>query len=123
MQTKFIKMEVTNTSGFSQEVEMPKNNMTLAIIATILGLCSFYCSGLILGIIAIVMSSQVKSKFENGDVEGALKSAKTSKLLSLIAIGLFVLGIAVAAYSIMTYGLDNIIEEYKEILEQAQAGN
>ncbi|SFJ59875.1 CD225/dispanin family protein [Myroides guanonis] len=116
-------MEVTNTSGFSQEVEMPKNNMTLAIIATVLGLCSFYCTGLILGIIAIVMSSQVKSKFENGDVEGALKSAKTSKLLSLIAIGLFVLGIAVSAYSIMTYGLDNIIEEYKEILEQAQAGN
>lgn len=123
MQAKFIEMEVTNTSGFSQEVEMPKNNMTLAIIATILGICSPVCSGLILGIIAIVMSSQVKSKFENGDVEGALKSAKTSKLLSLIAIGLFVLGIAVSAYSIMTYGLDNIIEEYKEILEQAQAGN
>lgn len=115
-------MEVTNTTEFSPEVEKPKNNMTLAIIATILGFCSFYCSGLILGIIAIVMSSQVKTKFEKGDVEGALKSAKTSKILSLIAIGLFVLGIAVAVYSIMYYGWDNLIEEYKEAIEQAQGG-
>lgn len=116
-------MEVTNTSRFSSEVEMPKNNMTLAIIATILGLCSIYCTGLILGIIAIVMSSQVKTKFEVGDVEGAMKSAKTSKTLSLIAIGLFVLGIAFAAYNIMSYGWDNLIEEFQAAMEEAQAAN
>lgn len=115
-------MEVTNTSGFSQEVEMPKNNMTLAIIATILGICSPFCSGLILGIIAIVMSSQVKTKFENGDVAGALKSAKTSKTLSLITIGLFVLAVAIGIFQIMYYGWDNLLEEYRVALEQAQGG-
>ena len=123
MQAKIIEMEVTNKSGFSQEVEMPKNNMTLAIIATILGICSPVCSGLILGIIAIVMSSQVKTKYESGDIEGALKSAKTSKTLSLITIGLFVLVIAYAIFQVMYYGLDNLIEEFNTALEQAQADN
>lgn len=99
---------------------MPKNNMTLAIVATILGMCSVYCSGLILGIIAIVMSSQVKTKYEQGNYEGALSSAKTSKTLSLIALGLVVIGLAMLIYSVMSIGFDGYIEQYKEIFEQAQ---
>lgn len=116
-------MEVTNTSRFSSEVEKPKNNMTLAIIATVLGLCSPFCSGLILGIIAIVMSSQVTTKFEAGDIEGAMKSAKTSKTLSLITIGLFVLALAMGIFQIMYYGWDNLIEQFQAAMEEAQAAN
>ena len=80
------------TTSFSENT-MPNNNMTLAIIATVLGLCSPCCIGLILGIIAIVLSSQVKTKFESGDFAGALSSAKNSKILAYIAIGLLALNL------------------------------
>lgn len=93
---------------------MPANNMALSIVGTILGMCSpFCCPGLILGIVAIVFSSQVKKKFESGDFEGAEKSAKNAKLLALIAIGLGVLGII---YSIFTW--DQTMEQYQMIMEQ-----
>lgn len=93
---------------------MPANNMALSIVGTILGMCSpFCCPGLILGIVAIVFSSQVKKKFESGDFEGAEKSAKNAKLLALIAIGLGVLGII---YSIFTW--DQKMEQYQMIMEQ-----
>ncbi len=82
-------METTTYS----ENTMPNNNMALAIVATILGLCSPCCIGLILGIVAIVLSTQVKTKFENGDFAGALSSAKNSKILSYIAIGLLILNL------------------------------
>ncbi len=82
-------METTSHS----ENTMPNNNMTLAIVATVLGLCSPCCIGLVLGVIAIVISTQVKTKFEKGDVAGAVSSAKNSKILSYIAIGLFALNL------------------------------
>lgn len=78
---------------YDSENSMPDNQMTLAIAATVLGLCSPCCIGFILGIIAIVFSSQVKSKFEKGDFSGALSSAKNSKNLAYIAIGLVVLNV------------------------------
>ena len=70
------------TASFSEK-SLPNNNMTLAIIAAVLGLCSPCCIGLILGIIAIVLSSQVKTKFERGNLSEAISSAKNSKILSL----------------------------------------
>ena len=68
------------------ENSIPDNQMTLAIVATILGLCSPCCIGFVFGIVAIVFSSQVKSKFEKGDFACALSSAKNSKTLAYIAI-------------------------------------
>ncbi len=97
------------TTSFSENT-MPNNNMTLAIVATVLGLCSPCCLGLILGIIAIVLSSQVKSKFDSGDFAGALSSAKNSKILSYIAIGLLLLNI------IYLLGFGGMAA-YQEILE------
>ena len=81
-----------DTASFSEK-PLPNNNMTLAIIAAVLGPCSPCCIGLILGIIAIVVSSQVKTKFERGDFAGANSSAKNSKIATFIAIGLLVLNL------------------------------
>lgn len=89
---------------------VPDNQMTLAIVATVLGLCSPCCIGFILGIIAIIFSSQVKSKFEKGDFSGALSSAKNSKTLSYIAIGLLIFNI------VYLYFLGGIAT-YQDILE------
>ena len=95
---------------YNLENSMPDNQMTLAIVAAVLGLCSPCCIGFILGIIAIIFSSQVKSKFEKGDFAGALSSAKNSKTLAYIAIGLLILNI------VYLYFLGGVAT-YQDILE------
>ena len=97
------------TASFSEK-SLPNNNMTLAIIAAVLGLCSPCCIGLILGIIAIVLSHQVKTKFERGNLAEAISSAKNSKILSFIAIGLLVLNLIF----LLSFGG---VATYQEILE------
>jgi len=96
--------------------EMPKNNMALAITSTVLGMCSSYCIGFILGIVAIVMSSQVKKKFEEGDFEGAEKSAKNAKTLAYISLALFA-----ASIIFMIFNWDNMMEQFNLAMEQYQA--
>ena len=86
-------MEDSNTYDQFENQQMPNNNMTLAIVSTVLGLCSPCCIGLVLGIIAIVMASGVKKKFESGDVAGAEKAAKNVKILAIVALALVVLNI------------------------------
>lgn len=99
----------------------PNNNLPLAIVATVLGCCGTYCTGFILGIIAIVFSSQVNSKYAMGDVIGAQKAAKTSKTLSLVALGLFVVGIIWSIIQIqMMGGIDAYIESIKSMMELYQ---
>ncbi len=105
-----------STSSFENfdHKEMPKNNMGLSIVGTILGICSpFCCPGLILGIIAIVFSTQVKKKFEAGDFAGSEKASKNAKLLALIAIVLGVIGII---YSAMNW--DAQMEQIQQAIDQ-----
>lgn len=61
------------------------NNLVGAIL-------SLFCC-LPLGIPAIIFACQVNTKLKNGDVEGARKAAKTSKILMIIGI---VLGLIIA---------------------------
>lgn len=110
-------MEENNTISKSSNLVMPSNNMALAIVGTVLGMCSPCCIGFILGIVAIVMAIQVKKKFESGDYAGAESSAKNAKILSFIAIGIAVL--------FLTYtGLnwESSMEQYQEVMEQYQEG-
>lgn len=92
---------------------MPNNNMALAIAATILGCCSPCCIGFILGIVAIVMATQVKKKFEANDFSGANSSAKNAKLLAFIAIG-----IAVVYLIYIGLNWNDTMEQYQLIMEQ-----
>ncbi len=57
----------------------PENHMTLAILATVLGV-------LPLGVVAIIYSSQVSTKYASGDNFGAIGSANNSKRLSVISL-------------------------------------
>ena len=106
-------METTNVSN----QVMPDNNMALAIVATVLGLCSPCCIGLVLGIVAIVFASQVKKKFEVQDYEGAEKSAKNAKILAFVAIALVVLNLIYVGLN-----WDDTMLKYQEIMEQYQLG-
>lgn len=94
---------------------MPSNNMALAIVATIIGCCSPCCIGFILGIVAIVMATQVKKKFESNDFAGAESSAKNAKLLALIAIGIVIV-------YLIYIGLNwqDTMDKFNEAMEQYQ---
>lgn len=104
-----------STSSFENidNREMPKNNMALSVVGTILGLCSPCCIGLILGIIAIVMSSSVKKKFEAGDVSAAEKAAKNAKIMAIIALVLGVIGLLLNIFM-----KDLIMESYAPLFEK-----
>lgn len=88
-QTSHIVPETTPKYSFSQnqiqekDKKMPPTHMALSVIMTIL------CS-LIPGIIAIIYSSQVNSKYYSGDVEGAMKASHTAEIWIIVS---FVLGV------------------------------
>lgn len=69
----------------------PDNYLVMSIIATVLGFCT--CLPLILGIIAIIFSTQVDSKYNMGDYSGAQSASNTAKILSIISLVLAILGI------------------------------
>lgn len=96
----------------------PNNNLPLAIVGTIVGICSPCCIGLILGIIAIVFSTQVDTKYNYGDYLGAETSAKNTKILAFVAIGLFGLNLIWMIVQFATLGTSGYLEQYQEILEQ-----
>lgn len=101
----------------------PDNNLVLSIVATVVSLitcCGFVsCIGVILGIIAIVFSTQVDSKYFAGDFAGAESASKNARLLSFIAIGTIVLSIVWFIISIITAGgFSAIMEQYQNALEQ-----
>lgn len=98
--------------------EKPNNYLALSIVGTVLGFCS--CIGLITGIIAIVMSSQSTTKYNQGNYSGAVSSAKTAKILGLVSIGLFVLSIIRAYFNIQEMGgWEGMMEQMNEAIEAA----
>lgn len=111
----------------TRQPDMPNNYMTLNIIATVLGFitcCASCCIPGIIGIVGIVFSSQVSTKYLAGDYEGAESSAKTAKILaiiSLVIIGVsFVGSIIYGLVLIATGGYEAVMEQYMETLEQLQ---
>lgn len=114
-------MEFNQFENQPQEMrEKPNNYMGLSITATVLGMCSIMCIGLVLGIIAIVMSSQSTSKYNLGDYDAAVKSAKTAKILSLITFGIVLITLIYIAYSIVTEGADVFYEAFMQGYNSAQ---
>ncbi|MDO5655359.1 MAG: CD225/dispanin family protein [Flavobacteriaceae bacterium] len=90
----------------------PQNFMVLAIISTILGCCSLWGIGFILGLVAVYFASQVNPKFYQGDIAAAEKNSKNARILSFIALALFVIGLIYTSY--MWYSNPEIIEESQQ---------
>lgn len=113
-----------NAPNFGQPNQMqnipskPNNYMALSIVATVLSLCT--CIGLVPGIVAIVMSSQSSTKYNQGDYQGAVNSAKNAKILAWVTLGIFVLNIIYSIYKVQSMGgINGFIEQYKEAMEAA----
>jgi hypothetical protein len=114
-------MENFDSIQETQRPFKPNNNLPLAIISAIVGLCSPCCIGLIVGIVSIVFSTQVNSKYDTGDYTGSASAAKTSRILAFVAIGLAVLGIIIAIIQVViSGGWDAYLEQYQELLEKYQ---
>ena len=110
----------SSTQASNQMPPKPNNYLALSIVSTVLGFCS--CIGLITGIVAIVMSAQSGSKYDKGDYEGAVKAAKTAKILSLVTLGLVILSFIYTWFSIQAVGgWDAYMEIFEEGMRQGQA--
>lgn len=114
----------SNYGGASLQ-DKPNNYMAMNIVATIVGfLCGGCCIQGIIGIVGIVFSSQVDSKFNQGDLNGAISSAQTAKtigIVSLVLTGLaFIGGIIYFIVVISAVGMDSFMDSYMDALDQAR---
>ena len=66
--------------------DKPNNHMVMAIISTVISVITCTLYGLLPGIVSIVFASQVNSKHNKGDYEGAQKSSKYAKIAWIISI-------------------------------------
>jgi Interferon-induced transmembrane protein len=89
------------------------NHMILSIVAAVLSLCTCWC--IPLGIVAVVLSTQVNSKINAGDLTGARNMSQWAKIISWVTIGFFVLAII---YNIFFFDMD----AFKQAMEAAQSG-
>ena len=111
-----------------QENYPPNNYMALTISATAVGLLlclSNCCISMILGIIAIVFSTQVNSKFAMGDYRGAESSSNTAKILGIVSLVLTAVSfIGTIIYYIIFFnsigGWEGYMEMIQEMIEQNQ---
>lgn len=69
-----------NEQQIQNQQTPPPNYLVFAILTTI-----FCCQ--ILGIISIVFAAQVNSKWNSGDIQGALDASRNAKLWAWIAFG------------------------------------
>lgn len=105
-----------SSSTNTEKPPKPNNHLAIAIVGTVFGFCSPCCVGLILGIISIVFSTQVDSKYDADDFYGAQDSSKNAKLLGIIAIVLGIIGLIYGIIQLATLGIDGYMEKYQEIL-------
>lgn len=95
----------------NQKPEKPNNHLVMAILTTIL-CCA---PGLPAGIASIVFSTQVNSKYNQGDYEGAERASKNAKIAWIIALVLGLIG--VISYVVFVYIIASD-EGFREALEQ-----
>ncbi|GGE11660.1 CD225/dispanin family protein [Psychroflexus salis] len=94
----------------------PNNHLALAIITTIL--CCLPA-----GIVSIVYATQVNSKYNAGDYEGALRSSKNAKtwwIVSIITALIIIVGYFVVVFIIIGENPE-IMEEFQKEIERQQS--
>lgn len=98
----------------------PNNHMVMAIVSSVLSLISCTFFGILPGIVSIVFASQVNSKYNNGDYDGAEKSANYAKIAWIISITITILIIAYFGYQFAVNG-EEFMEEFRKEMERQQS--
>lgn len=91
------------------------NHLAWAIVSTVLATCLCCPLGLI-GIVAIVFSSQVNGKLNQGDLEGARRASDNAKTWCWVATAFAILGLLINIYFLASGGM----EQYMEMMQQMQ---
>ena len=92
------------------------NHLAWAIVSTVLATCLCCPIGLI-GIVAIVFSTQVNSKLAAGDFAGAEQASKNARTWSIVATVLAGIGLLLTIAFLSMGGM----AQYSEMLQQIQA--
>lgn len=94
---------------------MPKSNMTLAVISTIIGAYSFLFLGFFLGLVAVGFAKKSQYKGLNGDYAGAVSASNRVKKLSYLIFTLVFITVIYTVYVVnQEGGVNAIIEKLKE---------
>lgn len=96
-----------NTSVPAQSIP---NHLAWAIVSTILATC-FCCPVGLLGIVAIVYATQVNSKLNAGDIEGARRASENAKIWCWVATALAIVGVLWSAWWFTTGGMAAFMEQ------------
>ncbi|WP_368564147.1 CD225/dispanin family protein [Pseudoxanthomonas sp. UTMC 1351] len=91
------------------------NYLAWSIISTVLATCLCCPLGLI-GIVAIVFSSQVNSKLNQGDIDGARRASANAKTWCWVATALAIIGLLINIIMFATGGA----ETYLQMIQQYQ---
>lgn len=98
----------------------PNNHMVMAIVSTVLSVvtCSFfYVIPIAGGIVSIVFASQVNSKYNAGDYEGAEKSSKYAKIAWIVSI-VAIVGALIYIVTSVGSSWDQIMEQFNSEMER-----
>lgn len=91
------------------------NHLAWAIVSTIVGFC-LCCPSIITGITAIVFASQVNTKANAGDLDGARRASSNARTWSIVTTALAGLGLLINIVFLATGGM----AEYMEAMQQLQ---
>ncbi len=91
------------------------NHLAWAIVSTVLATCLCCPLGLI-GIVAIVFSSQVNGKLNQGDLEGARRASANAKTWCWVATAFAIIGLLLNIVMLATGGM----QQYMDMMQQMQ---
>lgn len=111
---KLLKI-MENLNVENQEMQTPPSNHLAMSIITTLVCC------LPAGIVSIVYASQVNSKFQAGDYEGAQKASKNAKIWWIVALVIGLVGIIGYLVFIFAFAGDAFMEEFQREMERQQS--
>jgi len=100
--------------------DKPNNHMVMAIVSTVLSVITctfFYVLPIAGGIVSIVFASQVNSKYNAGDYEGAEKSSKYAKIAWIVSIVAMV-GSLIYMIAVVGASWDMIMEQFNAEMER-----
>lgn len=75
---------------------------------------------IITGIVAIVFSSQVNSKLNRGDIDGAKRASSNAKLWNWITTGILILAVVVAVIWFIAVGPDAYMQYMEQVRQQME---
>jgi hypothetical protein len=90
------------------------NHLAWAIVSTVLATCLCCPLGLI-GIVAIVFSTQVNSKLNQGDLEGAHRASANAKTWCWVATAFAIIGLLINIAMFATGGMETYIEAMQQM--------